>query len=614
MRTGIRGRGEVTIPPEPGDHLRVVAIIHSRTNSTSPSCTPPEPFPEKPVLARIAEQLGRSQFVERIAIATSRHPRDDRLAEWGQENKFSVVRGAEDDMLGWFARAAEVLDADIIVRASSGATNIDPGLVDHLVIALIEQDADYVLPEVDAEAIDGHLETFTRRALDKLMMDARDDPLGRGHMTDYFKLHPGFVRTVRAGRYPSPEHNPGSAAIDARGDLAFVLAVHDRMAAKDGEAPLCDLLRLLERERSSNGQRVRVTDTPVASTGTRAVIRSDGGGMFGYSRVARMIALARALRDREGIEAIFCIAGAPDALQPARAAGFEAHFGDADPAAALRQIVDSRKPDILVCDVRDGLPCQELGALRRCVSLVAVIDDASDARLAADIAWYPPLPRAERLDWMGSHCTVRIGWEWALCGLSQVSAPLRNALPRPTVLVNMSGSGSSELTLAAARALSTLDRVFRARFVIEPDLPDAVRLAGAIGALAPGFEIAESANDLAAEYASCDLALLSFGATAYEIAANGVPALYLCATPDHADSAAAFERAGMGISLGLAGQAQPQDIARAVWALLANPARRREMRAAALTTIDGEAASRIAADISRALGEKRSGVAQRAVR
>ena len=48
------------------------------------------------------------------------------------------------------------------------------------------------------------------------------------------------------------------------------------------------------------------------------MIRCDGGGQFGYGHVKRMIALARALRDREGIGAFFAVNGSEDALLPIR--------------------------------------------------------------------------------------------------------------------------------------------------------------------------------------------------------------------------------------------------------------------------------------------------------
>src|SRR5208282_516887 len=100
--------------------------------------------------------------------------------------------------------------------------------------------------------------------------------------------------------------------------------------------------------------------------------------------------------------------------------------------------------------------------------VTAVIDDASPRRLAADLAYYPPVPQAEKLDWTGSHCERRIGWQWAILGLGKPAASWGHAGPRPTLLVTMGGSDPAGLTLKCAHALAKLDPAFRARFVIGP--------------------------------------------------------------------------------------------------------------------------------------------------
>jgi spore coat polysaccharide biosynthesis protein SpsF len=199
-----------------------------------------------------------------------------------------------------------------------------------------------------------------------------------------------------------------------------------------------------------------------------------------------------------------------------------------------------------------------------------------------------------------------MGWEWALLGLPQAAARTRSFSPRPTLLVTMGGSDPTGMTLRAARALAGLDPVFRARFVIGPGFAKREKTAQAIVALKSNFETIEGANSLTTEYASADLALAAFGVTAYELAAFGVPALYLCATQDHALSASAFEHAGMGVSLGLADTADDKAIAKAVWALLGDAERRREMRSAGLMTIDGNASARIASDLAGALAQRRA--------
>jgi spore coat polysaccharide biosynthesis protein SpsF len=267
-------------------------------------------------------------------------------------------------------------------------------------------------------------------------------------------------------------------------------------------------------------------------------------------------------------------------------------------------MAEKHAPDMLVLDCREGPSREEVETLD--VKLTAVIDDGSGRRLAADIAYYPPVPQAEALDWKGSHCTPRIGWEWSLLGSAQAPVRPKPMSPRPTLLVAMGGSDPQGLTFRAARALSRLDPIFRARFVIGPGMEDRERTAAAIVKLKSNFETIEGADDLATEYASADLALAAFGVTAYELASFGVPAFYLCLTEDHAQSAAAFEYAGMGISLGFAEQATDERIAKSVWALLGDAARRREMRHAGLMTIDGEGASRIASDLASALASRRA--------
>jgi spore coat polysaccharide biosynthesis protein SpsF len=157
-----------------------------------------------------------------------------------------------------------------------------------------------------------------------------------------------------------------------------------------------------------------------------------------------------------------------------------------------------------------------------------------------------------------------------------------------------------------AKALSFLDSVFRIRFVIGTGMKDAQKVARGLVMLKKNYETVEGADDLSIEYANADVALCAFGVTAYELAASGVPALYLGLNEDHVASASAFADAGMGISLGLASKVNDAEIARNVQWLLNKPNARREMRNTALLLMDGQGASRVAADLARALAAART--------
>jgi spore coat polysaccharide biosynthesis protein SpsF len=587
------------------EHIRVVAVIQARMGSTRLPGKVLKPIAGQPLLWHIVHRLKKCRLLEDIAIATTVNPADAAIVEWCDANGVTVVRGPEDNVLARYAGAAEKLDADIIVRVSSDAPFIDPAFVDHLVATLIEQDGDYVLLEDGAECAHEGVDPFSRRALDRLMMDAAHDPAAQEHVTGYFKLHPDFVKIVRAAPWPPLAKKGGRFTIDTPDDLAFIEAVHARIDAKAGEASLADLLLLLEREPELNKINGHVKQKPIKPAGRLALIRCDGGGKFGYGHVKRMVALARTLRDREGIGAIFALNGSEDAAAPIRRAGFEAVLLHG--ASDLETLIDANSPDILLLDGRTGPSRAELEKLKRGVPVIAVIDDGHDRRLAADYAYYPPVPGAKALAWTGSNTLPRIGWDYALLGLNpNAGTPSRAPASRPTVLVAMGGSDPHGLTLRCAKALAPLDSGYRIRFVIGTGMKDAHVVAQGLVALKSNYETVEGADDLSIEYASADVALCAFGVTAYELAAFGIPAIYLGLTDDHAVSASAFADAGMGVLLGAMDKISDAEIARSVQELLNKPAARRDMRQAGLSLMDGQGAARIAADLSSALAATRT--------
>ena len=585
------------------ENIRVVAVIQARMGSTRLPGKVLKPIAGQPLLWHIVHRLKKCRLLEDIAVATTVNPADEAIVEWCNANDVIVVRGPEDDVLARYARAAEKLDADIIVRVSSDAPFIDAGFVDHLDATLIEQDGDYVLLEDGVECAHEGVDPFSRRALDRLMMDAAGDPAAKEHVTGYFKLHPEFVRIVRASAYPALAKKGGRFTIDTPDDLAFVEAVHARIQARAGEASLADLLLLLEREPELNKINAHVQQKPIRSSGGLALIRCDGGGKFGYGHVKRMVALARSLRDREGLGVLFALNGTEDAARPIRRAGFECMMlhGESD----LETLVDANSPDMLLLDGREGPTRAELEKLGRGVAVTAVIDDGHERRLAADYAYYPPVPGALALDWTGAGTLARMGWEWSLLGLDP-NAAVSRASPRPTVLVAMGGSDPHGLTLRMAKALGDLDPGLRVRFVIGAGMKDGAKVAAGLVKLKKNYETVEGAEDLTLAYASADVALCAFGVTAYELAALGIPAIYLGISPDHAASASAFADAGMGLSLGLAEQASDDEIARTVQWLMNKPHVRRDMRNTALSLMDGRGAARIAADLTGALQRART--------
>jgi len=582
---------------------RAVAIIQARMGSTRLPGKVLREIAGKPLLWHIIHRLRRCRTLEAIAIATSDNPRDDAIAQFCRDENVICIRGPEENVLARFALAAAQLDADYILRVSSDAPFLDAAFIDHLMDALVRQCGDYVLLEPGALCAHEGVDPFSRRALEKLVAEKSDDPIAREHVTGYFKTDPDFVRIVYAAPYPKLARAPQRLTVDTQDDLSFAQAVHARLEAKAGEASLSDLLILLERDPKLGAINAHVRQKVLGNQGGLAMLRVDGGARLGYGHVKRGLALARALRDREGIGAVFALNGDEAAAQILRDGGFETVLlPEQRQHSAFAALVNARAPDLLVCDARENLSKEKLKTLSRTVAALAVIDDGSDARLAASHAYYPPVPQAAALPWRGAATTVRIGWEWAVLGAQLL--PHRRPETRPRVLISMGGSDPFGLTRHCAKSLLSVTSQFTACFVIGPGFNAPDVLIQEIETMAPHYEILRAPKDLALEFAKADLAIVAFGVTAYELGAQGVPALYIAISEDHARSASAFEEAGMGISLGMI-DCRPETIARQTWALLNDETRRADMRASGLARLDGRGAERIAADLAAALKSAR---------
>ena len=103
------------------ENIRVVAVIQARMGSTRLPGKVLKPIAGKPLLWHIVHRLKACRLLEDIAVATTMNPADEAIVEWCNAEGVTVVRGPEDDVLARYARAAEKLDADIIVRVSSDA-------------------------------------------------------------------------------------------------------------------------------------------------------------------------------------------------------------------------------------------------------------------------------------------------------------------------------------------------------------------------------------------------------------------------------------------------------------------------------------------------------------
>ena len=134
----------------------------------------------------------------------------------------------------------------------------------------------------------------------------------------------------------------------------------------------------------------------------RILFRCDGDTQLGLGHVVRCLALADELRDGHGCGVSFAMVRGPAGFDLVRQAGYLIEQKQGDYADFwLETVIQRLQPDVLVLDVRSELARGRVEKWRSNGLLIVTLDDPSERRLAADLAFYPPVPQVQHLDWTG---------------------------------------------------------------------------------------------------------------------------------------------------------------------------------------------------------------------
>lgn len=167
-----------------------VIVLQARLNSSRLPGKVLLPLAGRPCLWHILERLKRCRTIDRICVATTDLPGDDRLAEYCEELGVDVVRGSENDVLSRYIVAAYHSGAGIIVRATADNPFVSPEYIDEEVEYLeAHPDCDYVCAR--RLPLGTMAEAFTLKTLEKLDFVAKED-IYREHVTYYLHDKRGY--------------------------------------------------------------------------------------------------------------------------------------------------------------------------------------------------------------------------------------------------------------------------------------------------------------------------------------------------------------------------------------------------------------------------------------
>ena len=582
--------------------MNVVAVIQARMGSSRFPGKTLKLLAGKPIIWHVVHRLQRCQYIDHVVLATTCEVQDDSLEQYAIEQGWDLVRGSEDNVLQRFADAARHTKADVILRVTGDAPLIDPVMIDRIIKRLLDSQAEYCYADPTVPCIHEGFSPFTASALYRLEAQASDDPVAKEHVTAYFKEHPEFA-TCCFVEVPEEEQLTGiRLSVDTKADLEFLSKLYDLAGAAASEIDIRQVVSILKNNLHLADINAHVHQKRADEKTHFVLLRCNANSKLGFGHFSRCVALASALRDRLGLGIIFAVNEEAAVAKRLEVEGFRYFIvtQNSDEESQFSELLVNNKVDAIVFDGQNGLSNEYIQALS---AVTVVIDDSSDRRLVTDLGFYPPVPQFEKLNWQNAKGCYFHGWDWVVLNLPSQISRQQSDDGTPQVLLTMGGSDPKGFTLKALKAMGQVEQSFKLHLVVGPAFKQTQQVTELIKELKLNVQIYQSLPNLFRLMSKADIAVASFGVTAYELASMGVPVILLSLTDDHSQTAQLFNEFGMGISLGLGENISELELAKQVNNLLANVSERNTMSQQGQKLIDGKGAERIGMKILEAINE-----------
>ncbi len=226
-------------------HKRTVAIVQARMGSVRLPGKVLRDIHGQPMLCRVLRRIQRAARLDDIVVATTNLSEDDPIAELASAWGFQVFRGATEDVLDRYYRAARLWGAELVVRITADCPLIAPKLIDEAIEQMLSSPADYLSnsrPHSSyPEGLD--VEVIAFDALERAWREAAQTS-EREHVTPYiWKGGNGFHTRLLTCPEPPPRVR---LTVDEPADLEFMNQLYSRHESHTGgDASALDWTSLL---------------------------------------------------------------------------------------------------------------------------------------------------------------------------------------------------------------------------------------------------------------------------------------------------------------------------------------------------------------------------------
>lgn len=173
---------------------RTAVIVQARYGSTRLPGKVLEKIAGHTVLEHVLHRCTAIRGVNVVCCATPASSENEPVARAAAEFGAAVYRGDEHDVLDRYYRAAQQVEADIVMRVTSDCPLIDPDICSDVLHLREQQSADYAcnnMPRTGPHGLD--CEAFTFAALQRAALEAKE-PYSREHVTPWLRSNPQLAR------------------------------------------------------------------------------------------------------------------------------------------------------------------------------------------------------------------------------------------------------------------------------------------------------------------------------------------------------------------------------------------------------------------------------------
>jgi len=223
--------------------LRIVAILQARMGSMRFPGKVMADLAGRPMLEQIVRNLRQSRLITRLVVATTELAQDDIIARLADSLGVPFYRGAENDVLDRYYRAAQQFQAGVVARLTADNPMVGGAFLDLCLDEFLAATppADYLdTGGSPAFPLGLSVEVFHFRVLEEAWRKDRD-PDSRQHVTPYIRHHPECFRVKRLTN--QVDDYDLRWTVDTAEDMVRVRRIYHALQLRDRPLPYSEIIK-----------------------------------------------------------------------------------------------------------------------------------------------------------------------------------------------------------------------------------------------------------------------------------------------------------------------------------------------------------------------------------